>query len=115
MKLYNNDELQQMTEAWSHARGILTNGKAETQFLKLTEELGELAAAMARQQDAEAKDAIGDIIVVLTNLSRLLGTDVNTCWNLAYDEIKDRKGYLNELGNFIKEVPAQFDDEVSYV
>ena len=100
---YTNNELQELTEKWSKDRLITINGKAETQVLKLVEEVGEIAAAIVRGNKDEAKDGIGDACVVLTNLSKLLGTDINECWNIAYNEIKDRKGKLLPNGNFVKE------------
>lgn len=100
---YSNNELQELTEKWAEARGITVNGKAVTQFLKLAEEVGEIGAALARENIEAAKDGIGDAIVVLVSLSKLIGTDVNECWNIAYDEIKDRKGKLLPNGNFKKD------------
>lgn len=100
---YNNVELQQLTEKWASDRGITINGQAVTQFLKLSEEVGEIGAALARNNIDAAKDGIGDVIVVLVSLSKLLGTDVNECWNIAYNEIKDRKGKLLPNGNFKKD------------
>lgn len=99
----NNTELQAKTEFWAETRQIYKYGNPHTQFLKLAEELGELGSALAKDDLVESKDAIGDMVVVLTNLSKLLDTDLNTCWNIAYKEIKDRKGTMNHLGNFIKD------------
>ena len=41
----------------------------KTQYVKLQEEAGELAKALLKNDKAEIKDAIGDIVVVLTNLA----------------------------------------------
>lgn len=95
------NELDTLTAEWSHDRGILTNGNAITQCLKLMSELGELADNLAKGKDVT--DDIGDCAVVLCNISRLSGTTLGKCWNHSYNEIKDRKGFLNEHGNFIKE------------
>ena len=104
----NLQELNDKTLEWSHARGIIDHGKPETQVLKLVEEVGELAGHLIRNKDC--KDDIGDIIVVLCNLSALLGTDIKECWNIAYEDIKDRKGYLTKDGNFIKQLKMEFED-----
>ena len=96
-------ELEKLTTEWADARGIIKNGKPTTQALKLVEELGELAAAILRNKLPEALDGIGDCCVVLNNVAQQLGSSVTECWNLAYEEIKDRKGYLTPEGNFIKE------------
>ena len=97
------NELEAVTTEWANARGIIVNGKLTTQTLKLVEELGELAAAILRNDIDKAKDGIGDCCVVLNNVAQQLGTSMTECWNLAYEEIKDRKGYLTPEGNFIKE------------
>lgn len=100
-------DLEQSIVEWSAARGILTNGKAETQCLKLMSELGELADNLAKGRDV--KDDIGDCFVVLTNIARLCNTTLEECVNLAYNEIKDRQGFLNANGSFIKSTDANYD------
>ena len=102
MKLQN---LEDRTLEWSYDRGILTNGKTHTQVLKLMEEVGELASNITKDKDC--RDDIGDCIVVLCNLSNMLDSSLEECWGIAYNNIKDRKGYLNEHGNFIKEETQQ--------
>ena len=47
-------------------------------------------------------DGIGDCVVVLTNLARLAGTSIEECIDIAYDEIKDRTGKMNN-GTFKKD------------
>ncbi|WP_398290355.1 MazG-like family protein [Sporosarcina sp. NCCP-2716] len=76
------------------------------QMLKLMEEVGEIAAALARGDMAAVKDGIGDVHVVQTILSMQLGTSIEECAGLAYDEIKDRKGKMVD-GVFIKEEDLQ--------
>jgi len=54
---------------WADERGIYKNGDAKTQFIKLQEETGELARAILKNDRTEFIDAIGDAVVVLTNLA----------------------------------------------
>lgn len=89
--------------AWAHARGITTNGKVETQVMKAGSEMGELFDATIKNQDREFKDAVGDVLVCLINACTLKGTDLTECLALAYEEIKDRKGFLMPNGCFVKE------------
>ena len=56
---------------WAAVRGIYDNGDGKTQYVKLMEEAGELAKALLTNDKLEIKDAIGDMIVVLTNLAHL--------------------------------------------
>ena len=97
------DELENKVVFWGMERGITINGNPETQALKLASELGELADNIAKGRYKAAKDDIGDMIVVLIMIAELIGTDIRTCLKVAYDDIKDRKGFLNEHGVFVKE------------
>lgn len=97
------EELAQNIAEWGEARGITINGKPETQTLKLMSEMGELADNIAKGRYEAAKDDIGDCIVVLIMIAELIGTDVKECLEVAYSDIKDRKGFLNEFGVFVKE------------
>lgn len=86
---------------WSIERGIYSNGRLETQALKLVSEVGELADNIAKHRDIA--DDIGDCLVVLNNLAMMSEYTLEHCLEVAYDDIKDRKGYLNKAGVFIKE------------
>lgn len=72
------------------------------QMLKLTEEVGELAGAIAKQKNSDIADALGDIQVVLIVLSMQLGFDLDECLEQAYEVIKNRKGKMIN-GTFVKE------------
>jgi len=100
VKQYSLEQCHEKTLEWSHDRGILTNGKSITQALKLGSEVGELQDNVAK--GLCIKDDIGDCLVVLTNLANLEGLTLSECWSHAYHDIKDRQGFLNANGNFIK-------------
>lgn len=104
--MYNLIELNEKILKWSDERGILTNGKLSTQALKLVSEVGELCDNVGKSKDI--KDDIGDCLVVLTNLAALSGTTLEECGNVAYNDIKDRQGFLNANGNFIKSTDAAY-------
>ena len=87
---------------WAATRGIYDKGNSSIQYLKMLEEAGELAQALLNKNKAEIKDAIGDIIVVLTNLAQLEGFQVEECIDSAYQEIANRKGKMIN-GTFVKE------------
>lgn len=95
------DYYVELVTAWSHERGIIANGKVTTQTLKLVSEMGELADNVAKGRDVT--DDIGDCMVVLNNIAVMSGTTLEACLKHAYNDIKDRKGYLNAEGVFIKE------------
>ena len=97
-KIPNRFELIRM---WAKDRGIYDQGNSHTQYVKLQEEAGELAAALLNKDKPEIQDAIGDMIVVLTNLAELEGFAVEDCIDSAYTEIANRTGVMHN-GTFVK-------------
>ena len=97
------DELTRDIRQWHTDRRITINGNALTQTVKLGEEYGELCNAMVRDDGAAIIDSLGDMYVVMVAIAELKGFCIEDCIKAAYDEIKDRKGYLNKHGNFVKE------------
>ena len=87
---------------WANQRGILIPDNATKQMLKLTEEVGELAGAIAKNNKTDQIDAIGDIQVVLIILSEQLGINYKEALESAYNVIKNRTGKTIN-GVFIKD------------
>ena len=87
---------------WAKERNLLTKDNQNKQFLKLIEEIGELASAMSKNDIIKIIDSIGDIQVVLIILAKQYDLDVDHCLEAAWHEIKDRKGKTVN-GIFIKE------------
>ena len=108
---------EQLILNWAHARGITTNSTPQIQMLKLVSEMGELADNLAKGNCV--KDDIGDCLVVLAIIAYMKGTNINSCSDVAYNDIKDRKGFLNSNGIFVKEsdvaykqLVMEFDNDV---
>ena len=91
-----------MTRTGGKERGIYKKGNSHTQYVKLQEEAGELAKALLNNDKAEIKDAIGDIVVVLTNLAHLENLEIEDCVDAAYQEISNRTGKMIN-GTFVKD------------
>ena len=87
---------------WASKRGLYKKGDPKTQALKLVEEVGETCRAILKGNHSDIEDGIGDCVVVLTNLAHLCDTDIEHCIELAYNEIKDRKGKMDN-GTFKKD------------
>ena len=87
---------------WAESRGLYDKGNTIVQYVKLQEEAGELAQALLNNDHDEINDAIGDMVVVLTNLAHLHGTHIETCIADAYDVISKRKGKMIN-GTFVKD------------
>ncbi|WP_274307518.1 MazG-like family protein [Solibacillus daqui] len=99
------NELIKQVEQWSIDKG-LDNAESSKQFLKCSEELGEVAAALARNDMNALRDGIGDVVVTLIILAQQNGMDLHECLNCAYDEIKGRTGKMID-GVFVKSEDLQ--------
>ena len=87
---------------WADERGLYEKGDAKTQYLKLMEEAGELGRALLKDNIEEQIDAIGDMVVVLTNLSELIDVPIEECIESAYEVISQRTGKMIN-GTFVKD------------
>ena len=87
---------------WAATRGLYDSGNSHTQYVKLQEEAGELAKALLTDDKPEIVDAIGDMVVVLTNLAHLQGYSIEHCIDEAYKVIAARTGKMIN-GTFVKD------------
>lgn len=88
---------------WAEARQIIPNSTPSTQLLKAMSELGELADATIKNDRLGIIDGMGDVMVCLINYCALQDINLVACMEIAYDEIKNRKGTLLPNGVFVKE------------
>lgn len=86
---------------WANARNIILGATPHAQFVKLIEEIGELAEGIAKSRLEAVKDGIGDAVVVLTVLAAQHNLYIEDCIEAAWQEIKDRKGRMVN-GTYIK-------------
>ena len=98
----NTSERFDLIRDWAATRGLYDEGDSNTQYVKLQEEAGELAKALLKNDQPEIVDAIGDIVVVLTNLAHLQGYDIEYCIDEAYKVIANRTGKMIN-GTFVKD------------
>ena len=87
---------------WAKNKNILVPENANKQMLKVMEEVGETAGALAKNKQEEIKDGIGDSFVTLIILSQQLGLEPADCLEAAWNEIKNRTGKTVN-GVFIKD------------
>ena len=97
----NKPNIYDLIRTWATEKGIYKTGDSRTQYVKLMEEAGELAQALLKNDETEVIDAIGDMVVVLTNLAKLRGHKIEDCVASAYDVIKSRQGKMVN-GTFVK-------------
>lgn len=110
--------IQQLVIEWARKRNLLNKQNAYKQAMKTQEELDEMKQHIFMQQNGiseyysikqgktvyvnEAiKDDIGDTLVTLIIQCELQETSFKECLEVAYNEIKDRKGETIN-GTFIK-------------
>ena len=94
------DELVKKVEQWHYDRNLIDGATDKDQVLKLLQELGELSDNVCKGNDI--RDDIGDILVVMINILARNKLTLEECLEVAYKDIKDRKGKMVD-GIFIKE------------
>lgn len=115
-----NENIIKQVLQWGKDKGLHNTADLGPQFIKLTEELGELAAGIARGNHAKIVDSVGDMLVVLIQLGAVhmntlpsireecspeyLPTHdyLSYCLLNAWMQIRDRKG-KTVAGVFVKE------------
>jgi phosphoribosyl-ATP pyrophosphohydrolase len=103
LKKINMEQLVQNVLGWAEDKGILSKDKSLAQMCKVIEEVGETASALVKKDTYALRDGIGDSMVTLIVLAGQNGFTPQECLQAAWDEIKDRKGKVNENGAFVKE------------
>lgn len=86
---------------WVKIRGI-DRSHPQAQFVKVVEEVGEIAEGLAKKDKRLITDGVGDVYVTLVALCATLGLEIDECVYQAYKEIENRKGEMVD-GVFIKE------------
>ena len=100
---YNKSQMMfNKIRTWAETRGLYEKGDPMTQYVKLQEEAGELAKALLKDDQPEVIDAIGDMVVVLTNLAHQRGVYIEECIQTAYEVINKRTGKMIN-GTFVKD------------
>ena len=102
MNTKNYNELEALVIAWATQKGIIENGTTIAQAGKTMEECTELMVAIARQDDDEIIDALGDILVTIIIQAEMQGVSLTECLESAYNVIAKRTGKM-VAGQFVKD------------
>lgn len=86
------ESLQHLVLKWSHDRRIIEHSTSTAQLLKAVAEMGELADAQAKSDEAGIIDGVGDVLVCLINFCAIRKIDLVAC-----------KGTMLPGGVFVKE------------
>ena len=90
----------ELIKQWHRDRNLIDGATDKDQVCKLIQEVGELSDNVCKGRDI--RDDIGDCIVVLVNIAERHGVSLTECCEVAYNDIKDRKGRMVD-GIFVKE------------
>lgn len=85
---------------WFEDRNLIEGSTNKDQFHKLVQECAELSDNLCKGKDI--RDDIGDVFVVLIGIAERAGLTIDECLQVAYNDIKDRKGKMID-GVFVKE------------
>jgi NTP pyrophosphatase (non-canonical NTP hydrolase) len=99
-------ETEKLVLRWATERGIFSHDNGSNaihQWNKLDEEHHELAVAIHDKKLPDIIDALGDMLVVMTMIAEFHNVSLTKCYEVAYEEIKDRKGKMIN-GLFVKEL-----------
>ena len=94
------NELIDKIKQWHYDRKLIDGSTDKAQFMKLHEEVGELAESI--HNDTDIRDDVGDIMVVLVNMVTRNDLTIEDCLEHAYNDIKDRTGTMID-GVFVKD------------
>ena len=94
------EELEKKIVQWHCDRNLIDGSSDKDQVCKLIQEVGELSDNVCKGRDI--RDDIGDCMVVLINIAERNGLSLEECMQVAYDDIKYRKGIMVD-GVFVKE------------
>ena len=94
------EDLVNKVSQWHSDRNLTDGSDDKSQTLKLLQELGELSDSVCKEKPI--LDDIGDMLVVMINLCERNNITLEQCLQVAYNDIKDRKGRMVD-GVFVKE------------
>ena len=100
--MQNNPLIEQICK-WHEARNLIEGSTDKDQVLKLQQGLGELSDSVCKGKDI--RDDLGDMLVVMINIMKRNKISMESCLEVAYNDIKDRKGKMID-GIFVKGTEA---------
>ena len=98
------EDLVESVEKWHVDRNLIDGSTDKDQVLKLIQEMGELSDNVCKGNDI--RDDVGDMLVVLINILKRNNLTMENCLEVAWNDIKDRKGKMVD-GIFVKEEPTE--------
>ena len=110
-------ELETLIANWAEEKGLLNPDFAPKQFMKIQEELGELASAIIKEDIDKEIDGFADVLITIIVLAWQRNINLKHALNMGWNEIKDRKGKMVN-GSFVKEetkTHREYTPELDYL
>jgi phosphoribosyl-ATP pyrophosphohydrolase len=79
---------------WAEKRGLLFKENSFKQVSKITEELGEVAQCLNKQQPEKLKEELGDLVFSATILAAQNGYKIEDCIQFVIDKNEGREGEI---------------------
>jgi NTP pyrophosphatase (non-canonical NTP hydrolase) len=90
----NLAQLESLIYQWGEDKGLISSERIDRQFMKMTEEVGEVAACISKGKHEELALELGDVFVTLSLLAAQNDLSLTSCVKQAYDKIKGRSGKI---------------------
>ena len=90
----NLAQLESLIYEWGEDKGLLSSDRIDRQFMKMCEEVGEVAECISKGKQDELALEIGDVFVTLSLLAAQNDLNLTSCVKQAYDKIKGRTGKI---------------------
>ena len=90
----NLAQLESLIYQWGDDKDLLGSERIDRQFMKMVEEVGEVAECISKGKPEELALEIGDVFVTLSLLAAQNDLSLTSCVKQAYDKIKGREGRI---------------------
>ena len=104
-------DYEKLISQWHKDRNLIDGSTDKDQFMKLLQEVGELSDSLCKGKDF--RDDVGDIMVVLINILVRNGVTIDECLEIAYNDIKDRKGKKWLMEFLSRKVMTSLDNDIN--
>lgn len=101
-------------ERWQAERGIYEHSTALAQALKAVSEVGELADAVIKGDRDALKDAVGDVMVCLVGVSKMLDIDMQCTDDILIDHsisIQESAAAAAMIAYFVSDIASDISQE----
>ena len=108
------EQFKKNVEQWQAERGIYEHSTALAQALKGVSEAGELADAVIKGDRDALKDAIGDVMVCLVGVSKILDVDMQCTDDILIDHsisIQESAAAAAMIAYFVSDIASDISQE----